>query len=121
MGNGFFQFKDSNNRVIMKGGGAAGQFTYELSSEVQCDGTLSVDEPEKDLPIVYPNPTQGLINLNLGNGLWQVQVFDITGRKVMDRKVDAKSSLDLTQQQKGLYLLKAWNGKDEHNTKIVIR
>lgn len=120
MGNGFFQFKDSNNRVIMKGGGAAGQFSYELASEVQCDGTLSVDETEKDLPMVYPNPTQGLINLNLGKGLWQVQVFDLTGRKVMEKQVDAKSSLDLTRQQTGLYLLKIWNGKDEYNMKMVI-
>ena len=120
MGNGFFQFKDYNNRVIMKGGGAAGQFSYELASEVQCDGTLSVDETEKDLPMVYPNPTQGLINLNLGKGLWQVQVFDLTGRKVMEKQVDAKSSLDLTRQQTGLYLLKIWNGKDEYNMKMVI-
>ena len=105
----------------MKGGGSAGHFSYELASEVQCDGTLSVNEIEKDLPMVYPNPSQGLINLNLGKGLWQVQVFDITGRKVMEKQVDAKSSLDLTQQQKGLYLLKAWNGKDEYNTKMVIR
>ena len=121
MGSGFFLFKDSNNNVIMKGGGSAGHFSYELSSEVQCDGTLSVNEIEKDLPMVYPNPSQGLVNLNLGKGLWQVQVFDITGRKVMEKQVDAKSSLDLTQQQKGLYLLKAWNGEDEYNTKMVIR
>ena len=105
----------------MKGGGAAGQFSYELASEVQCDGTLSVDEPGRDLPRVYPNPTQGLINLNLGNGLWQVQVFDITGRKVIEQQCDGRSSLDLGRHYKGLYLLKAQNGTEEYHTKIVVR
>ena len=47
MGNGYFQFKDANNQVVMKGGGSVAQFTYELSSEVQCDGTLSVEEAEQ--------------------------------------------------------------------------
>jgi hypothetical protein len=120
MGNGFFQFKDSNNNVIMKGGGAAGQFSYELASEVQCDGTLSVKEPEKDLPMVYPNPTQGLINLNLGSGLWQVQVFDLIGRKVMERQCEGRSSIDLSKQPKGLYLMRAQNGIEEVNTKVVV-
>ena len=120
MGNGFFQFKDSNNQVIMKGGGAAGQFSYELASEVQCDGTLSVNETEKDLPMVYPNPTQGLINLNLGSGLWQVQVFDLIGRKVMERQCEGRSSIDLSKQPKGLYLMRAQNGIEEVNTKVVV-
>ena len=104
----------------MKGGGAAGQFSYELSSEVQCDGILSVNEAEKDLPMVYPNPTQGLINLNLGSGLWQVQVFDITGRKVIEQQCDGRSSFDFGSQQKGLYLLKAQNGTEEYHTKVVV-
>ena len=120
MGSGFFQFKDSNNQIIMKGGGSAGHFTYELASEVQCDGTLSINETEEALPMMYPNPSYGWVNLNLGKGLWQVQVFDLTGRKVMEEKVDAKAALDLTKQQKGLYLLKAWNEKEEINTKIMI-
>ena len=121
MGNGFFQFKDSNNNVIMKGGGAAGQFSYELSSEVQCDGTLSVNETERDLPMVYPNPTQGLINLNLGKGQWQVQVFDITGHKVMEHQCESGSSIDLSRHQKGLYLLRAQNGVEEFIHKVVVR
>jgi hypothetical protein len=121
MGNGFFQFKDSNNHVVMKGGGAAGQFSFELSSEVQCDGTLSVNETEKDMPVVYPNPTQGMVYLNLGKGLWQVQVFDITGRKVMEHRCEGRSNIDLSKQQKGLYLLKAQNGTEEYHVKIVVR
>ena len=121
MGNGFFQFTDSNNHVVMRGGGSAGHFTYELASEVQCDGTLSVNEVEEVLPVVYPNPSYGWVHLNLGKGQWQVQVYDIIGRKVIEKQVDAKAALDFTKQPKGIYLLKARNDAEEFNTKIVIR
>ena len=121
MGNGFFQFKDSNNQIVMKGGGSAGHFTYELSSEVQCDGTLLVDEAEEVLPVVYPNPSQGLFNLNLVEGNWQVQVYDITGRKVLESQNDGKGSVVLNGYQSGMYFLKATNGMQEINTKIVVR
>ena len=121
MGNGFFQFKDSNNQIVMKGGGSAGHFTYELSSEVLCDGTLSINDAEEALPVVYPNPSQGLFNLNLVEGNWQVQVYDITGRKVLESQNDGKGSVDLNGYQSGMYFLKATNGAQEINTKIVVR
>lgn len=121
MGSGYFQFKDANNNVVFKGGGQVEPFTYELSSELSCDGTLSVEETEKELPLVYPNPSEGLFYLNLGKGNWQVQVYDITGRKVLESQNDGMGSVDLSGRQSGMYFLKATNGTQEINTKIVIR
>lgn len=121
MGNGYFQFKDSNNRVIMKGGGAAMPFTYEMKTEVDCDGTLSVPETNPVLAKVYPNPSTGVFNLNLGDGQWQVQVYDITGRRIFESACEGKASIDLSQHQRGVYFLKAMNGVDEYNSKIVVK
>ena len=121
MGSGYFQFKDANNNVVFKGGGQVEPFAYELSSELSCDGTLSVEETEKVLPLVYPNPSEGLFYLNLGKGNWQVQVFDITGRKVLESQNEGMGSVDLSGRQSGMYFLKATNGTQEINTKIVIR
>lgn len=121
MGSGYFQFKDANNNVVFKGGGQVEPFTYELSSELSCDGTLSVEETEKELPLVYPNPSEGLFYLNLGKGNWQVQVYDITGRKVLESQNDGMGSVDLSGRRSGMYFLKATNGTQEINTKIVIR
>ena len=121
MGSGYFQFKDANNNVVFKGGGQVEPFTYELSSELSCDGTLSVEETEKELPLVYPNPSEGLFYLNLGTGNWQVQVYDITGRKVLESQNDGIGSVDLSGRRSGMYFLKATNGTQEINTKIVIR
>lgn len=121
MGSGYFQFKDANNNVVFKGGGQVEPFTYELSSELSCDGTLSVEETEIELPLVYPNPSEGLFYLNLGKGNWQVQVYDITGRKVLESQNDGIGSVDLSGRRSGMYFLKATNGTQEINTKIVIR
>ena len=122
MGSGFFQFKDSNNNIILKGGGTVGHFTYELASEVQCDGTLAVNESfDEASPVVYPNPSQGWVALNLDKGQWLVQVYDIMGRIVLEEQVGEKSTLDLSKQPKGIYLLKARNENEEIIAKIVIR
>lgn len=119
MGNGFFQFKDADGRVILKGGGAL-PFTYVMKTEVYCDGTLSVEEPMTFKPVVYPNPSHGLLNLNLGEGQWQVAVYDITGRKVLEGQCAGTSSLDLSQQPQGLYFLKAMQGDKEYNAKVML-
>lgn len=125
MGTGFFQVKDSNGTVVFKGGRTGGKFTYELATELHCDGSVGVKENESstapEILKVYPNPTTDVVNLNLGMGQWQVQVYDITGRKVMQCQCEGQSSIDFSRQQKGLYLLKAQNGTEEFNTKIVLR
>ncbi len=125
MGGGFFQVKDSNGTVVFKGGNSAGRFTYELATELQCDGFVDVEENSSSAVLeaicVAPNPTTGIVNLDLGKGEWHIQMFDITGRKVMEHQCEGSSSLDLSQQQKGLYLLKAQNGTEEYNTIIVLR
>ena len=121
LGNGFFQFKDSNNQVVMKGGGSAGHFTYELAAELHCDGTLATNETEETMPMVYPNPSQGMLYLNLGCGQWQISVFDITGRKVFESQCEAQSSIDLSSCPKGMYFMKASDGSREVNTKVILQ
>ena len=125
MGSGFFQVKDSNNHVVFKGGGSANPFTYELASEVSCDGSVSIEEdgPSTDSETftVSPNPSTGVFNLNLGTGSWQVQVFDIIGKKVFEGQLDGRSSLDLRGNPQGLYFIKALKGAQEINAKVMLR
>lgn len=81
MGNGFFQFKDSNNQVIMKGGGSVGHFTYELSSEVQCDGTLSVNETEQ-LDGNQSNEVQKVIENGQIVIIKEGRRYNVTGQRI---------------------------------------
>jgi hypothetical protein len=124
MGNGFFQVKDSNNTIVFKGGNSGGKFTYELATELHCNGYVAAEEngslTDSGTFRVYPNPTTGIVNLNFGKNRWAVQVYDITGRKVMEQQCEAHTIIDFSQQQKGLYFLRAQNGIEEVNTKILV-
>ena len=83
-------------------------------------GISAVEESESNV-MVYPNPSNGTFNLNLGTGQWDVEVYDITGRKVYENRMDGRSVIDLGQCQKGLYFMKASSESRSLTTKVVIR
>ncbi|MBI3133749.1 MAG: T9SS type A sorting domain-containing protein [Bacteroidetes bacterium] len=96
------------------------QTLHPLNSESfisQCDTTaiISNAEPtELSIPdnatadsfTVYPNPTDGLVNLVFNDTeIHQWIVTDLTGRIVMQNSAQGMSQLDLSTFQKGTYLL----------------
>lgn len=83
--------------------------------------TQSVDEAENQGCKVYPNPSNGQVNLNLGEGRWDIEVYDLTGRVVYRGHHENQSLLDLGQCPKGLYFLKATNDGHEVTAKLTIQ
>ena len=81
----------------------------------------TVNELESGKVLVYPNPSNGTFNLNLVKGQWDVEVYDITGRKVFENRMDGRSVLDLGRCQKGLYFLKATSESKALTTKVVVQ
>ena len=83
-------------------------------------GVSAVEESESNV-IVYPNPSNGTFNLNLGAGQWNVEVYDITGRKVYENRVDGRSVIDLGEFRKGMYFLKATGESRGVTAKIMVQ
>ena len=83
-------------------------------------GISAVEESESNV-MVYPNPSNGTFNLNLGEGQWNVEVYDITGRKVYENRMDGHSVLDLGKCQKGVYFLKATGESRGVTAKIMVQ
>ena len=81
----------------------------------------TLSEMETGKALIYPNPSNGTFTLNLGKGQWDVEVYDITGRKVFESRMEGRSVLDLGQCQKGIYFLKATSESQSLTTKVVIR
>ena len=81
----------------------------------------NVNELESGSTLVYPNPSNGTFNLNLGAGQWDVEVYDITGRKVYENRMDGRSVLDLGKCQKGVYFLKAIGESRGVTAKIMVQ
>ena len=81
----------------------------------------SVNELESGSTLVYPNPSNGTFNLNLGSGQWDVEVYDITGRKVYENRMDGHSILDLGACHKGMYFLKATGESRGVTAKVMVQ
>ena len=68
--------------------------------------------------VVYPNPTNGMVNLMLEN-VEYVEVFDVVGRKVLDEFV-VSQSLDFSILSEGSYIIVVKNDKGIYSSKILI-
>jgi len=88
--------------------------------------TLSVDYFENnELFRIYPNPTNGLLNVRINNyvGKVNIQVIDINGRIVSEYKnedFNTEKSLNLNSLQSGMYILKV-NGDNVNFTQKIIK
>lgn len=93
----------------------------EAPSQTEIGYGISAVEESESSVMVYPNPSDGTFNLNLGAGQWDVEVYDITGRKVYENRVDGRSVLDLGKCHKGMYFLKAIGESRGVTAKIMIQ
>jgi len=69
---------------------------------------------------VYPNPTNGILNLEIlaQNRMESVQLMDMTGKLVLE--VPFQNQLNLAHLPKGIYFLKVQNENGEQLTRKVI-
>jgi len=70
--------------------------------------------------VVFPNPTNGIINiqLNNGNAITSTVLYSVTGQKLMESNQD---KIDISNLSNGVYLLKVSDAKGVSETKQVIK
>ena len=83
---------------------------------------LSVSDNETLNMIVYPNPVDGnyVTILSPVEGLKEIQVFTVTGRKVMDTVING-NTLDVSSFNSGFYMLKVTINGQSKVSKLVVR
>ncbi len=74
---------------------------------------------------IYPNPSNGLININIANyvGELQIKVYDINGRQVYVENVNNfnnSNAINLGKLSKGIYILKLQGENVNHSEKIIL-
>ena len=75
---------------------------------------------------IYPNPTAGMVNLDISgeNGKEvDVIVTSLVGAEVFRKKItdEPKFQIDLSNQVNGIYMLKVISGNQQYISKIVVR
>lgn len=109
--------QNANNVITLRiqsngaGSCADGQVGLPLNWDVAC-GAVGIDETGSTVFAIYPNPTTGLLNIDLGNeqyGNVQVRVVDMSGRTVIDLPLNAKggavNTIDMNGLMNGQYML----------------
>jgi hypothetical protein len=69
---------------------------------------------------VYPNPTNGIVNISAGSSLTSLQLYDLQGRLLQTVLPNAANAvLDMTSRASGVYLLKVASEKGIKVEKII--
>lgn len=116
-GSAYFALLDAQEHELFY---FASSFGYEYPYEIYCDGTLAVEEAAPMDPSLYPNPSHGSFTLKLGEGEWQVEVLDVTGKMVYKKDVVTSEAIHLEGCDAGVYFLKATNGNKEFIKKVLV-
>lgn len=122
-------FTDANTTTTVSCSGCSfnlcGYFIDDVSViERQGQGT-GIERNSADNSIsIYPNPSSGLITINMTNVAANaiLYVTDIIGQEVLKTTLkDVTTNLDLSALQKGIYMLSITNGQQKHIRKIIIQ
>lgn len=84
---------------------------------------LSIDEPVAVSFQLYPNPTSGMVQVNLQNGILdnaEIILYDVRGRITLSRKLTNNNpQLDLADLPAGIYIAELRNGDEVYTSKLV--
>jgi hypothetical protein len=75
--------------------------------------SLGLDDNEINPVSIFPNPTKNMLNFKVPfSEAFNVSVYDILGKKVINASISSTKSLDVSNLKSGIYILKF----NEHNT-----
>ena len=88
-------------------------------------GLLSTDNFEINNVSIYPNPSQGIFTISLGDMQpSSIEVYDLTGKIILSKKnlliTNYETSLDLSSASQGVYFVKI-NANDQNIVKRIIK
>ncbi|MFN5183724.1 MAG: M14 family zinc carboxypeptidase [Bacteroidota bacterium] len=70
--------------------------------------------------IVYPNPSSEKLFISNKNGISNIQIFDVTGKKLLDQGINEDLSIDIKFLNNGFYWIKFLAGEKVKNIKSFI-
>ena len=85
-----------------------------LSSTDSCITTLDIDRNSLSNFSIYPNPSSGILNLNIdSNGAKDIKIYDSFGKIVLTRSKTEDEIFDISHLSEGIYTITVmkWNQK----------
>lgn len=117
-GGGAVSLTDSNSVVVYSTTGAYGS---GASKAFATGAFLNIESPELEEFSMYPNPTNGILNISTPTNVG-ISISDVTGKTVyMNQNIINETTIDLTFLQSGVYFAKIKSETAEKNQKIIIK
>ena len=89
--------------------------------QLMLGANTSVSETVLEDVSIYPNPSNGVINIKSSSDLLNVNVFDISGKIVHSYMLNGNLSIDLSQLEKGSYIIELRNSTGIYKETITIQ
>ena len=90
------------------------------SFSVTVSATSDTKEFEKDLFLVYPSPSTGILNITGENLISNVTMYDLAGREVYTSEIGKNSAVvNISNLSSGIYVVKLFSDKGNSSVKIV--
>ena len=82
---------------------------------------LNNEEITQNELTLYPNPTDGLVHLVSSSYITEVSVYDVSGKEIYTLKFDSQPNVefDISNLQRGLYLVKVSDGENSKAFKVI--
>jgi hypothetical protein len=112
--------QQNNTTMYVRNVGSEGNSWYSmLTTDAHA---LSTSDNEILDMMIYPNPVDGsyVTILSPVEGIKEIQVFTVTGRKVMDTAING-NTLDVSSFNSGFYMLKVTINGQSKISKLVVR
>lgn len=82
---------------------------------------LSELELESNHVSIFPNPTNGVLNIDSQLEVTSIQIFNLNGKNVYSIvNFDSKNSIDLSELDNGFYIIKINSEKGVYTEKIIL-
>ena len=98
---------------------AAGNSAAEFAV-VTVENTTGYRELADVKAIIYPNPTGGVVELELNTAADELKVMDMTGKMIMSRSnLKSQETIDLSGYSNGIYIFQLQIGEDFKHIKVI--
>lgn len=95
-------------------------YSLLVSSGVGINDELNI----KNVVTIYPNPSNGTFQIN-SNGLQvsRLEIYNLLGEKIYTSTKNAESNftIDISNQSKGIYFVKIYEGEKSYTNKIIVQ
>ena len=72
---------------------------------------------------IYPNPSNGYIHINTHKikEVVKISVFDLHGKAILNKEISGNVTIDISDQEKGVYYIKSVSGNYVETHKIILK